>query len=367
MSYPDPNYHHKIAPGTQFEPELDRYVLYVAITCPFAQRALLVRSLKGLEHVIRVVYTHPIMGAINDEGRKGWVFGHPENKPVPGPIADLLKEYPLVKDANGVFQPPDGVELSQAAIQHLRIINPTNELIDGFNTTDTVTHKRTLREVYQIDNPSFEGKFTVPLLFDAKTNKIVNTESAEIIQILDTSFQSFARNPNWSLVPASTTEAEVTEACNKMAPGLNFSVYKVGFAPNQIAYLNAQEQLYRYLDDLNDLLTKQRFICGSEVSEADIRAIVTLVRFDPVCNCLFKLGKRISDYPAISDYLADIWQNILPPEAQASYNELHIKYGYFCGQDSLNKAGIVPTTAPIDFNRKVEYRQALGKGDTKSE
>jgi putative glutathione S-transferase len=301
------------------------------------------------------------MGPINDEGRKGWIFAHDENKPNPGPIAELLEKYPLTKDANGILQVAEGIDIPNDLLEHLRVLDPTNQLVNGVNTTDFVNNKRTLREVYHIDNPSFEGRFTVPMLFDTKTNSIVNTESAEIMQIFDVSFQDFAKKPDWSLVPSTTTTEEVSAACAKMNDAFIMAIYKAGYANSQEVYINAQTGIYNYLDYLNELLTKQRFICGEQFSEADVRATATLFRFDPIFSILFKLGKRVAEYPAISDYLADIWQNVLTDEGRDSYNETHLKYGYYCGQENLNKFAIVPKTTPTDFARQVQYRSALKK------
>jgi len=338
-------------------------VLYVSYACPWAHRTLLTRALKGLEDVIDVVVVAPVWGVVDEPtGRKSWIFSHPENEAAPGPIRDLLAEYPLVLD-NDVLQAPEGSDLSDEAVEHLRCINPKNKIIGGASVVDTLHHKRSLREIYELNDPEYVGRYTVPVLFDKQTNTIVNTESAEIIQILDTAFQHLAKYPDWTLTPKSIPREDIEAACDKMYPVLNNGVYRAGFAQSQIAYLKAKTDVYQYLDYLNSLLENQRFICGTEFSEADIRAIVTLLRFDSVYISHFKLSaKRIADYQYISDYLADIWQNILVTDcAKKTFNETHIKYHYYCSHENINKFAIVPETTPIQFDVNVEYRSKLGQ------
>eukprot|EP00461_Guttulinopsis_vulgaris_P008306 UN08357 len=122
----------------------------------------------------------------------------------------------------------------------------------------------------------------------------------------------------------------------------NNGVYRAGFASSQFAHLQAIDEVYKYLDYLEDKLSKQRFICGNVFTEADIRCIVTLFRFDPVYVTHFKCTvKRIADYPNVQEYLCDIWQNILSDcDAQQALNITHIKYHYYCSHETLNKYAI---------------------------
>ena len=294
------DFHCKITAGGEYPPEPNRYVLYVSLACPWAHRTLLTRALKGLEDVIDVVVVHPVWGVVDHAtGRKSWVFSHPENAQPPGPLADLLSQYPNYQDPEAYSQ------LSQDDLSYLHNIDLKSTSIGDVPVNDKLNSKRSLKEIYELHNPAYVGRYTVPVLFDTKTNTIVNNESSEIIQFLDTSFNEWAKYPDFTLFPASIPLAKIQDENVKMYNSFNNGVYRAGFAQSQIAYNQAQKDVYGYLDYLEDLLKSHRFIAGNEFSESDIRCIVTLFRFDSVYISHFKLSaKRIADYPTIVDYLS---------------------------------------------------------------
>ena len=126
-----------------FKPERDRYHLYVSYACPWAHRTLIVRKLKGLEDVITVDVVDYMMG------EKGWRF---------------------------------------------------NPEVDG-STVDSVHGFSHIREVYFKVEPDYSGRFTVPVLFDKKTGRIVNNESSEIIRMLNLGFNAICKHPKLDLYP----------------------------------------------------------------------------------------------------------------------------------------------------------------------
>merc|ERR1719483_1220183 len=116
----------------------------------------------------------------------------------------------------------------------------------------------------------YEGKYTVPVLYDLKTKKIVNNESSDIIVILNDQFNEWAKNPDLDLNPQELRDAQ-KEADEWIYPGINNGVYKCGFAKKQEAYENAHAELYAALDKLEDLLSRRRYVCGDALTLSDVR------------------------------------------------------------------------------------------------
>lgn len=262
-----------------FKAEAGRYHLYVALICPWASRTLIGRKLKGLEDVISVSVVEP---ALTDFG---WRFGD-----FPG--ADR----------------------------------------------DTVNGATYLHEIYTKADPTYTGRATVPVLWDKKTNTMVNNESADILRMMNSGFGALARNAIDLYPEALRDEIEALNAA--IYPALNNGVYRAGFATTQIAYEEAFADVFRMLDTLDAKLSDGRaYLTGEQLTEADIRLFVTLVRFDAAYHGLFKCNlRRLVDYVALSAYMLRI---LGLPGVRETVDIRHIKHGYYSIK-ALNPNGIVP-------------------------
>ena len=265
----------------------DRYHLYVSYACPWAHRTLIFRALKGLEEVISVSVVHPLMPA------ESWLFA----------------EYPGA-------------------------------------TKDHVNNANYLYENYLKADPHFDGLVTVPVLWDKKRETIVNNESSEIIRMLNSGFNEFARHKDVDFYPEALQEQ--IDAINKpIYDTINNGVYRAGFATKQEAYEQAFDDLFNMLDELEERLSKQRYLVASQITEADWRLFTTLVRFDPVYYNHFKTNKkRLIDYPNLWAYTRELYQ---VSGVSQTVNMDHIKYHYFASHRSINPTGIVPKGPDIDF------------------
>jgi putative glutathione S-transferase len=263
-----------------------RYHLYVALACPWAHRTVIFRSLKGLEDVVSMSVVEPIYGP------HGWKFG----------------------DKPGA-------------------------------TPDTVHGKSELAEIYLLADPCFSGRVTVPVLWDKERRTIVNNESAEIIRMLNSAFNRFT-NVTTDYYPAALRE-EIDRINALVYENVNNGVYRAGFAITQDAYDEAFEAVFSVLDQLEERLSRQRYLAGASITEADWRLFTTLVRFDAVYYSHFKCNlRRIIDYPNLSNYLRDLYQQ---RGVAATVNMDHIKTHYYGGHRHLNPRGIVPRGPLLDF------------------
>ncbi|WP_277874455.1 MULTISPECIES: glutathione S-transferase family protein [unclassified Leptolyngbya] len=282
--------HHITADGSSgYKAERDRYHLYVSLACPWAHRTLIMRSLKGLTDIITVSIVDPFMG---DDG---WFFSD-----YPGAISD---------DVNGA---------------------------------------QYLRDLYIKAEPSYTGRVTVPILWDKQTGTIVNNESREIIRIFDTEFSEFAK-PDVDLYPKDLRQS-IDETIDAIYQPINNGVYRAGFAVKQEAYEEAVTELFEALDHWDQVLGKQRYLCGNQLTEADVCMFTTLLRFDPVYYVHFKCNLRhIWDYPNLSGYLRDIYQT---PGVKETCNLDHIKQHYYRSHPGVNPHGIVPLGPVMDLDRE---------------
>jgi putative glutathione S-transferase len=269
-----------------FIAEAGRYHLYVSYACPWAHRTLIYRVLKGLENAISVSVVHPLMPA------ESWVFG----------------EYPGA-------------------------------------TEDHVNQASYLYENYLKADPGFNGLVTVPVLWDKKRQTIVNNESSEIIRMLDSAFDEFG-DADVEFYPQALRE-EIDAINQPVYDNVNNGVYRAGFARTQEAYNKAYDSLFNTLDELEVKLSKQRYLAGEQITEADWRLFTTLVRFDAVYYNHFKTNKkRLMDYPNLWAYTRELYQVSGVAE---TVNMDHIKYHYFASHRSINPTGIVPKGPEIDF------------------
>ena len=281
--------------------------LYVAYACPWAHRTLIVRALKGLEDAISVTVVHPIWQKTStdpDDPHTGWIFGDPSGKPLVN-----------TEGRGGPFPP----------------CYPNND-------PDPNLGAKSIREVYERAGDQ-DGKYSVPILWDTKENTIVSNESSEIIRMLNSEFNDFAKNPELDLYPDAMIDT--IEAANDwIYPNINNGVNRCGFATSQFAYDNAITDLTDAFDKVTSVLERQRFIAGDRLTLADIRLFVTLIRFDPVYIVYFKTNTRsVSHTPALLNYCREIYH--IPGVAE-TVNMEQIKEHYFASHPRLNGMSIIP-------------------------
>jgi putative glutathione S-transferase len=276
-----------------FAAEAGRYHLYVSLACPWAHRTLLFRTLKGLEDLITVSVVDPLML------ESGWEFGE-EGDPLYG--------------------------------------------------------SRYLHEIYTRAVPGVTTRVTVPVLWDKQRETIVNNESAEIIRMFNSAFNHLTGN-TLDFYPADLRE-EIDALNAEVYEDVNNGVYRAGFATSQEAYEGAFHRLFNRLDELDARLAGSRYLFGNEITEADWRLFTTLVRFDPVYVGHFKTNRqRIADYPNLSGYLRDLYQQ---PGVAGTVSLEHIKQHYYASHRTINPTGVVPVGPELDLDRP-HQRAALGK------
>ena len=268
-------------------PETNRYHLYVSYACPWAHRTLIFRKLKKLESHISVDYIHPDMLDM------GWSFetNFPET------------------------------------------------------TGDTLHNKKYAHEIYQISDKTVSTKATVPILWDKKTNTIVNNESSEIIRIMNQSFNNITKNYD-DYYPVNL-KTEIDHINDIIYKNINNGVYKTGFSRTQNSYDEAVQQLFSSLDMIEEKLENQDYLMGSVLTEADIRFVPTLLRFDSVYYLHFKCNlKKITEYKNISLYLKKLFAN---DAISSTTNFEHIKRHYYFSHEHINPNRIIPIGPEILF------------------
>jgi glutathionyl-hydroquinone reductase len=269
-----------------FPAERDRYHLYISLACPWAHRTLIFRKLKKLEDVISVSGVEALLG------KDGWEFG----------------------------TGPGG-------------------------TLDTVNGKSLLRDVYLLANPGYSGRVSVPVLWDKKRHVIVNNESSEIIRMFNSAFEAFT-DVHTDYYPEKL-RAEIDRLNDLIYPTVNNGVYRSGFATTQAAYEEAARAVFATLDQLEERLSRQRYLTGAQITEADWRLFTTLIRFDAVYYSHFKCNvRRIIDYPNLWNYLRDLYQ---VPGVAETVDIDYTKRHYYGSHRNVNPTGIVPIGPQIDF------------------
>jgi glutathionyl-hydroquinone reductase len=263
-----------------------RYHLYVSLACPWAHRTVIFRKLKALENAISLSVVSPNMG------RDGWTF----------------------KTSEG-------------------------------STGDEVNGKSKLSEIYLLANPRYSGRVSVPVLWDKERKTIVNNESAEIIRMLNSAFNNFT-NVRADYYPENL-RAEIDRLNDLIYPNINNGVYRAGFATSQAAYEQAFRNVFDTLDELDQILSRHRYLAGQTMTEADWRLFCTLIRFDAVYYSHFKCNWRhIYEFPNLSNYVRDLYQ--VPGVAETVSIE-QIKRHYYGSQRQVNPTGIVPVGPQLDF------------------
>jgi putative glutathione S-transferase len=255
----------------------EQHHLYIALACPWSQRAAIARAVLGLEERLGVSYLHPY----RDE--RGWAFSG-------GRFSD---------DANGF---------------------------------------EFLGEAYDATAPGYDGRVTVPVLWDKDERRIVSNESADIVRILD----------GWAegdLYPEDK-RAEIDALNDWIYPELQNGVYRAGFARSQAAYDEAYRGVFAALARLEAILADRRYLTGDAITEADWRLLPTLLRFDAVYHTHFRCnGARIVDFPSLLRYTKDLFEQ---PGVAKTFALDEIKRHYYTTHDELNPKRIIPL-GPIDL------------------
>ena len=199
-----------------------------------------------------------------------------------------------------------------------------------------------VRDIYELEeNPP--TKFTVPILYDKKNQKIVNNESSEILRILNSGFQKLAKGKfaNYDFYPTEKRE-EIDSINEWIYHDINNGVYKCGFATSQSAYQQASNSLYASLDRVEKILANQRYLLKGGITEADIRLFVTLARFTEVYEVYFKTNKlSLREYPNIRGYCRDMYQ-AFDGRLGSTINMPHIKTHYYTSHPKLNHYAVIP-------------------------
>ena len=200
-------------------------------------------------------------------------------------------------------------------------------------------------QLYLKANPDYEGRVTVPVLWDQQTQSIVSNESADIIRMFNSAFNGLTGNDK-DYYPAEL-RVQINAINERVYSSINNGVYRAGFATSQQAYEDAYHQLFDALDWVEEILSRKRYLVGATLTEADWRLFTTLIRFDAVYFGHFKTNRqRIADYPAMSNYLRELYQ--MPGIAQ-TVDFAHIKQHYYSSHDSINPTRIVPLGPDQDF------------------
>jgi len=274
--------------GGEFPAEPGRYHLYCAVACPWAHRATLMRTLKKLEPFVTLTNTFQELGG------EGWSFGE-EGHIVPG----------------------------------------------------TDRRVRWLHELYTIADPACTTRVTVPTLWDAKTRRIVNNESSELMRMFNTAFAGIAQpSPDYYPEPLRL-EIDATNAL--VLKGVNNAVNGCGYSISQEAYDGSVKLLFETLDSLEARLAQQRYLCGNVETEADWRLFPSLVRFDPCYYVGYKCNlRRLEDYSNLSNYLRELYQQ----SGIADVCDIAgMKRGVFSKAGPVGSNGIVPIGPSVNYGR----------------
>jgi putative glutathione S-transferase len=211
---------------------------------------------------------------------------------------------------------------------------------------DHLFDSKYMHQLYTKAQNDITTRVTVPVLWDKKTNKIVNNESAEIIRIFNSAFNTLTGNMQ-DFYPESL-RPDIDEINDFVYHSINNGVYKTGFATTQVAYEEAVSMVFSSLDTLELKLSKQRYLVGNTITEADWRLFTTLVRFDPVYVGHFKCNlRRIADYPALSGYLKELYQ---VQGVKETTNFDHIKRHYYFSHTMINPTQVVPVGPIMDLD-----------------
>ncbi|WP_445355669.1 glutathione S-transferase family protein [Microbulbifer sp. EKSA008] len=270
-----------------FKAESGRYHLYVSLACPWAHRTLIFRKLKKLEEHIDVSVVSP------DMLDQGWSFN-----------------------------------------------------VDEGSSGDTLFSYQFMHQVYTRNKSDYSGRVTVPVLWDKQKNCIVSNESSEIIRMFNSAFNTITGDTQ-DFFPEEKQQ-DIDTINQLVYENINNGVYRCGFATTQEAYESAYYNLFSALDQVEKILGEQRYLVGTEITEADWRLFTTLIRFDAVYHGHFKCNRqRLEDFPNLRNYVRELYQW---PKVAETVNFHHIKRHYYFSHTSINPTQVVPVGPEIDYN-----------------
>jgi len=275
----------------------DRYRLVAARACPWANRAIIVRRLLGLEDVLGM----GICGPTHDE--RSWTF-------------DL--------DPGG---------------------------------RDPVLGYERLQQAYLARDPHYDKGITVPAIVDLETGQVVTNDFPQLTLDLSTQWRTFHREGAPDLYPEPLRD-EMDQVMQRVYTEVNNGVYRCGFAGSQEAYDEAYDRLFAALDWLEDRLADRRFLMGEAITESDVRLFTTLARFDAVYHGHFKCNRsKLSEMPVLWAYARDLFQT---PGFGDTIDFAHIKAHYYCVHRDINPTGIVPKGPDLSAWLAPHDREKLG-------
>lgn len=258
--------------------ERGRYHLYISWACPFSSRAVIAHRLKGLEGVVSMSSVDPI----RDE--RGWVF------------------------TDGEYTDP----------------------VNGFSS---------LSETYEASVPGYDGRVSVPVLWDRETSRIVSNESGDILRMLGSAYDFVGGDPGVDLYP-EPLRFEIDRLNEWIAGGLNDAVYEAGLAATQADYERGYRKVFATLDALEERLAHGRYLLGERPTEPDWHLFPTLARFDLIYATLFKLNRnRLVEMPNLWGYTRDLYQQ---PGIAETFRLAETRLHYYKEFRTLNPTGIVP-------------------------
>jgi putative glutathione S-transferase len=218
-------------------------------------------------------------------------------------------------------------------------------LENGWEMTDSLYNLDFLYQLYLKADADYEGRVTVPVLWDKQTETIVSNESSEIIRMFNSAFNHLTGNTD-DYYPEPLRDA-INALNDRTYDNINNGVYRAGFATTQAAYEEAFFQLFEALDWVEGLLSRQRYLAGDRLTEADWRLFTTLIRFDAVYFGHFKTNRQqLTDFPAISAYVRELYQ---VPGVAETVNFDHIKTHYYVSHRTINPTGVVPVGPEADY------------------
>lgn len=211
-------------------------------------------------------------------------------------------------------------------------------LENGWEMKDPLYDLEFLYQLYLKADANYEGRVTVPVLWDKKTKTIVSNESSEIIRMFNTAFNHLTGDTT-DYYPEALHKT-IHPMNDRVYNTINNGVYRAGFATSQLAYESAFYELFDSLDWIEQLLSRQRYLAGNQITEADWRLFTTLIRFDAVYFGHFKTNRQLlADYSAISHYVRELYQ---VPGIAETVNFEHIKTHYYASHLTINPTGVVP-------------------------
>ncbi|MGY4719415.1 glutathione S-transferase family protein [Naumannella cuiyingiana] len=282
--------------------EADRYRLVVAWACPWANRAIIVRRLLGLENAISMA----IAGPTHD--KRSWTFDNGD------PGADGVPRDPVL----------------------------------GYER---------LQEAYFARYPDYPRGITVPAIVDVPTKSVVTNDFPWITLDFSTEWTQFHRDGAPDLYPEKLRD-EMDEVMKLIFTEINNGVYRSGFAGSQEAYEAAYDRLFAALDKISERLETRRYLMGDTITEADVRLFTTLARFDPVYHGHFKTNRsKLSEMPTLWAYARDLFQT---PGFGDTTNFVDIKRHYYEVHTDINPTGIVPKGPDLSNWLTPHHREQLG-------